>query len=75
MALYKEQERICRQLGNIESLATSLANQALVMGERGWTREALVLAEEAHKLASDHGYVALTALIASLLNRLRSAGN
>ena len=60
MALYKEAERICRELGNNESLATSLINQAVTLMQRGnQTKDALPLADEAYRLAAEHGYVAL----------------
>jgi hypothetical protein len=60
MTLLKEQERLCRQLSNPHSLAVSLANQAFVLGfNRGQFQEALPLIEEAHRLATAHGLLAL----------------
>jgi len=73
MALHKEQERICRQLGNVESLAISLADQALTLREMGRAREALPLAEDAHELAANHGYVPLARRIEPILNDVRQA--
>lgn len=73
MGLYKEQERICRQLGNVGSLARSLANQALMLIQVGRAREALPLAEEAHQLASKHGYAMLVSQIEPILNRVQQA--
>ena len=35
MALYKEQERICLQLGKLDSLSHSLGNQAAILKDRG----------------------------------------
>jgi hypothetical protein len=34
MALYKEQERICKELGNKNGLSISLCNQAILLS--GW---------------------------------------
>jgi len=73
MALFKEVERICRQLGNVESLAISLINQASVLGQIGRAHEALPLAEQAHQLATDHGYIALVRQIEPIVNELRRA--
>jgi hypothetical protein len=50
MALYKEQGRICRELGNISSLGISLAKNALLLSKMGKHKEALPLAEEAVEL-------------------------
>lgn len=54
--LHKEEERLCRELGDPNGLAISLINQALLLArDRSRPREALPLAEEAHRLATDHG--------------------
>jgi hypothetical protein len=71
MALLKEQEGICRQLGSVDGLATSLANQASVMHQMGRAREGLPLAEEAYRLATTHGYTGLARQIEPILNNLR----
>jgi len=73
MALYKEQERICRQLGNVEGLATLLANQASALHQMGHMREALPLAEESYELASKHGYAMLGKQIEPFLSEVREA--
>ena len=73
MALYKEQERICRQLGNVEGLATLLANQASALHQMGHMREALPLAEESYELASKHGYAMLGKQIKPFLSEAREA--
>jgi tetratricopeptide (TPR) repeat protein len=73
MALLKEVERICRQLSNVEGLAASLANQASALRQMGREHEALPLAEQAHQLATEHGYVALLRQIEPILNSLRDA--
>jgi hypothetical protein len=73
MRLHKEEEQICRELGNPEGLAISLSNQASVVAvKRERLREALSLAEEAYRLATEHGLIALTRKIEPLLNLLRS---
>jgi hypothetical protein len=59
MALYKEQERICRELGHSAGLARSLANQAAVLAKRGSRRGASRLTREAHHLATRHGLTRL----------------
>ena len=41
MALHKEQERICRQLGNLDSLQISLCNQAGILYARGQLDQAM----------------------------------
>ena len=51
MALHKEEERICRRLGNPSGLATSLANQANIQAERRQFREAIALAAQALEIA------------------------
>jgi tetratricopeptide (TPR) repeat protein len=71
--LYKEQERICRELGNPEGLAISLANQAELMSDkRNRPEDALPLAEEAYRLASDHGYAALAQQVKMILDPIRA---
>jgi tetratricopeptide (TPR) repeat protein len=72
MALYKEQERICRELGNKESLADLLMNQASILGLSGnQAKEALFLADEAYRLAAEHGYAALTKQIEEIRAKIR----
>ena len=73
IVLLKEVERICRQLGNVESLAISLTNQASTLRQMGRPREALPLAEEARQLASKHGYGVLVKQIEPILNAVRQA--
>jgi hypothetical protein len=73
MAHYKEQERLCRELGNPEGLAISLVNQALILSQ-GMDRpqEALPLAAEAHHLAMAYGYAALAGQVKTILDHVRS---
>jgi hypothetical protein len=72
MALHKEEERICRQLGNPSGLATSLANQARIRAQRSQFREAIALAEQALETAQSHGLAALAQQIQPILTRIRS---
>lgn len=53
MALYKEQERICRQLGKLDSLAICLANQGSSLRKSGNREAAMALYKEAEKLSRD----------------------
>jgi hypothetical protein len=57
----------------VEGLATSLVNQASVLSQMGRTREALPLAEQAHQLATEHGYAALVKQTELIVNELRQA--
>jgi tetratricopeptide (TPR) repeat protein len=73
MALHKEEERLCRELGDPVGLALSLANQAsLLAGPMGKAREALPLAEEAYRLAVDHGLTVLAQQVKQILDYVRS---
>jgi hypothetical protein len=74
MKLHKEEERICKELGNVVSLARSLANQALLLSQQKRHREALSAAEEAYRLASGHGYTALAKQILPILEGIRKGG-
>jgi len=74
MKLHKEEERICRELGNPEGLAYSLANQALLMSDKlNRPKDALPLAEEAYRLASEHGYATLAQQVKGILDSIRAA--
>jgi len=74
MALHKEKERICRELGTPERLAASLANQASLLDLKiDRPEEALPLADEAERLVTDHGLHALAEQIKPILDRARSA--
>jgi len=56
MDLYKQVERICRELGSKEGLAISLSKQAVLLASKlNRPREALPLAEESYRLATEHG--------------------
>ena len=68
MALHKQGEQFCRELGNPDGLARSLANQAGLLAEKmARPQEALPLAEEAHQLATDHSLDALAKQIKFIL--------
>jgi len=71
MALCKDQERLCREMGDPKGVAISLADQANLLGQMGRPGEALPLVEEAHRLATEHGYAALAEHIKVILVSLR----
>jgi hypothetical protein len=73
MRQLKVKERICRELGNKDGLASSLANQALILAhEMRKPQEALLLAEEAYQLAVNHGLKTLAQQIKPILDEIRS---
>src|ERR1019366_7918425 len=55
MALYKEQERICRELGNKDGLSKSLAGQALILKARGELDGAMALHKEQERICRELG--------------------
>jgi len=74
MKLHKEKERICRELGNKEGLAYSLANQAMMLYENMHKPdEALLLAEEAYRIATGHGMTALAQQIKPIVDKIKSS--
>jgi len=54
-ALLKEQERVCRQLGNLDSLQASLGNQALILKARGDLDGAMALLKEVERICRQLG--------------------
>ena len=73
MRLHKEQERICRELGKVEGMAISLANQASLLSNKlNRPQEALPLAEESYRLATQHGLAALAGQIKPILDGIRA---
>ena len=55
MTLLKEQERICRELGNKEGLQASFGSQALILWIRGELDEAMALHREAERICRELG--------------------
>jgi len=55
MALHKEHERICRELGDRGGLQTSLGNQALILRDRGELDEAMALLKEQERICRELG--------------------
>lgn len=73
LRLYKEKEAMCRELGNQEALAMCLISQAVTLSQKtGRHPEALPLAEEAYRLATSYGLIALSRRIESDLEWVRS---
>jgi len=71
MKLLKEQERICCELGLFEGLAGSLARQGEVLAKQGQPMEGLAFAEEAYRMATEHGYALIAAEIKPILDDIR----
>ncbi len=59
-------------MGSKDGLAINLANRALMMQTLGNLKEALPLAEEAYRLATQHGLTALANHIEPILDSIRS---
>src|SRR5437773_12149824 len=71
MALLKEQERLCRELGDPPGLAISLANQAASLaGERAQRARTRALAGEAQERGRRRGFSALARQLERLLDGL-----
>ena len=66
-ALHKEQERICRQLGNLDALQHSLGNQAVILQARGDLDGAMALHKEKERICQKLGNVESLAI--SLINQ------
>ena len=74
MSLTKEQEKICRKLGDPEGLAISLINQAALLGlTMHRSREAIPLADEAYRIADQHGLTAAAQEIGRIRDAVRRA--
>ncbi len=69
LSLWKQQEHICRTYGYTKDLVQALYNQAMtICQEMGRYGDGLPLAEEAFKLANDHGLTVLAGQIKPLLD-------
>ena len=73
MALLKEQERLCRELGNKEALGASLSNQALILLGNGDLDGAMTLYKEEERLYRELGNSKL--LSSCLSNQAFHLGN
>lgn len=67
MALYKEVERICRDIGNVYSLQISLGNPALILQARGDLDGAMALLKEQERICRELDNV--EGLAISLMNQ------
>jgi tetratricopeptide (TPR) repeat protein len=73
MALYQQKEEICRRLQAPNGLAIALINQAsLLANSRNQPHLALPLAEEAYRLATQHGLTVLTGKVQWILESIRT---
>jgi len=76
MALYKEQERLCRELGHKHGLSISLGNQAMVLQARGDLDDAMALHKEEERLCRELGNKqGLSISLANQANILYSRGD
>lgn len=72
MARLTEGEHICREIGDPEGLALSLVRQASILGlAMGRPQEARTMAEEAYRLASQHGLTDLAKQTQAILQMMR----
>jgi len=71
MRFHQEEERICREVGYVQGIAISLANQAVLLASRNRPQQALPLVEHAYRLARDHGYAAPAEQIKSIIGAIR----
>jgi tetratricopeptide (TPR) repeat protein len=55
MPLYKEQELICRRLGNLDGLQRTLGNQAVILQDRGDLDGAIALHKEQERICRQLG--------------------
>ena len=55
MSLHKEEERICRELGNKDGLSISLANQANILTDRGDLDGAMALYKDQERICRELG--------------------
>jgi hypothetical protein len=67
MTLHKEEERLCRELGNKDGLQRSLGNQALILKAWGKMKESLALQKEKERLCRELGNE--NSLAISLINQ------
>jgi tetratricopeptide (TPR) repeat protein len=74
MALHKQVEAICRELGDRSGLQCSLGNQALILKAWGRRAEALAKGEEALRICSEAGLAPLGKLVQTTLALIRAAG-
>src|SRR5947209_2714104 len=74
LALLRDQERICRELGDSDGLTESLTNQAILLAlALGRVRDAIPLAEEALLLADSHEMDAHSRNIRRLIDHIKGA--
>jgi tetratricopeptide (TPR) repeat protein len=76
MALLKEQERICRELGNKDGLGMSLGNQANILYDRGDLDGAIALHKEEERICRELGNKdGLSGSLGNQANILYARGN
>ena len=70
-AIYKEQERLCRQLGNDNGLCVTLVNQGLNLARRGEKTTAIRLIKEGLSMAKAYQYGALVERFEKILKSIK----
>jgi tetratricopeptide (TPR) repeat protein len=76
MDLYKEEERLCHELGNKRGLSRSLGNQAVILSERGDLDGAMALHKEKERLCRELGnQEGLSASLGNQANILYARGD
>jgi hypothetical protein len=72
MKLHKEEEHLCRELGNKDGLAISLISQALFLGlSMNKPGEAMSLVDEALRLVTSFGHASLAKQVESIREKIR----
>lgn len=74
MALLKEQERLCKQLGNIEGLCICWVSQGAIYGKKGEPEKHIALLEDALALAHEHKLLRLAVQIEAILKKKKPDG-
>ncbi len=71
LALHEEEEQICRALDDSAGLVFCLFNRAVLYRQMGRLRDAVPQAEEAYRIASEHGQLGVAQQVRSALDKMR----
>ena len=76
MKVHKQGEALCKELGDKIGLARSLRNQSVLLSDKmNRPKEALILAEEAYKIATEHNFNELVKQIKQILENIKKKVN